>query len=256
MSEKIKIKGYEIGERPLICVPVVARTKEEIIGQIQRLSDEHAQMIEWRVDWYEGVEDLQGVLDLARKLGGICRESVLLVTYRSKNQGGEGTLDDRKRDELLVCLAREQSVDLIDVELFEHEYPEILVHMLQDEGGVLVASHHNFVKTPTAQEMETILSTMQASGADIVKLAVMPKRREDVANLLLATARFKDEHPDTPLITMSMGSLGVISRVAGESFGSCVTFGADEKASAPGQMGKKDLATVLELLHRSITGVE
>ena len=37
---------------------------------------------------------------------------------------------------------------------------------------------------------------------------------------------FVEEHHDTPAITMSMGKDGVISRLCGEVFGSCVTFGS------------------------------
>ena len=95
---------------------------------------------------------------------------------------------------------------------------------------------------------------MQRSGADIVKLAVMPRRQADVAELLLATAQFKEQFPDTPLITMSMGSMGVVSRVCGESFGSCVTFGAGEKASAPGQLPVEELDTMLRILHDRMKG--
>ena len=55
-----------------------------------------------------------------------------------------------------------------------------------------------------------------------------------------------------PLVTMSMGSLGVISRVAGEAFGSCITFGADGDVSAPGQMQADRLEMVLEALHEGM----
>ena len=51
---------------------------------------------------------------------------------------------------------------------------------------------------------------------------------------------------------MSMAGTGVISRLCGEVFGSALTFGAAKKASAPGQMGVRDLETVLGLLHKSL----
>ena len=40
---------------------------------------------------------------------------------------------------------------------------------------------------------------------------------------------------------MSMGKLGVISRICGEVFGSAVTFGTAGKASAPGQLPANQL---------------
>ena len=50
---------------------------------------------------------------------------------------------------------------------------------------------------------------MCAGDADIVKLAVMPQNMEDVLKLLSVTYEFKEENPDTPVITMSMGKMGM-----------------------------------------------
>lgn len=50
---------------------------------------------------------------------------------------------------------------------------------------------------------------------------------------------------------MSMGSLGVITRLSGELFGSCMTFAAAKHVSAPGQISVKDARNILNLLHIS-----
>lgn len=98
----------------------------------------------------------------------------------------------------------------------------------------VIASHHDFEQTPSPEVMKMLLEKMCAGGADIVKLAVMPQNYKDVLNLLDVTAQFREENTDTPVITMSMGSLGGISRISGETFGSCVTFGAARKAECAG----------------------
>ena len=82
--------------------------------------------------------------------------------------------------------------------------------------------------------MISILCEMQSCGADIAKLAVMPKSIQDVLNLMLASAK-AFENLNIPLITMSMGKLGSFSRVAGLLTGSCATFGSYGQESAPGQ---------------------
>ena len=87
-------------------------------------------------------------------------------------------------------------------------------------------------------------------GADIVKFAVMPHCERDVLRLLDATLVMKEHHPSTPVITMAMGSLGAVSRVAGETFGSAVTFGTAGKSSAPGQIPADRLALILKSLDR------
>ena len=90
----------------------------------------------------------------------------------------------------------------------------------------------------------------KVSVADMVKLAVMPQKIKDMLDLLEVTEEFKFRNREMPLITMSMGHLGVLSRISGEIFGSCVTFGAGKAASAPGQMDREDLEDILAQIHR------
>lgn len=95
------------------------------------------------------------------------------------------------------------------------------------------------------------LRRMQELNGDISKLAVMPHSAVDVIRLLSVTARMKETYADRPFITMSMGAQGLVSRLAGESFGSCVTFGCAGTASAPGQMEAETLSRILEAIHQS-----
>ena len=92
---------------------------------------------------------------------------------------------------------------------------------------------------------------MREMGCDIAKIAVMPQNRADVLTLLQVTEQMSREL-DCPVISMSMAKDGVISRLCGEVFGSCLTFGTVGKASAPGQIGTKDLALVLDIIHKSL----
>ena len=102
-------------------------------------------------------------------------------------------------------------------------------------------------------EIKMLLEEMYIGGANIVKLAVMPKKKQDVLDVLAVTSEFQEENPSTPVITMSMGDMGVISRLCGESFGSCVTFAAHKQASAPGQMALEDVSEILQMIHNSIS---
>ena len=89
---------------------------------------------------------------------------------------------------------------------------------------------------------------MYNGRADIVKLAVMPQKASDVISLIKVTEEFKQIHSDGLIITMSMGALGAVSRIAGQLSGSCVTFGAGEVASAPGQLPFTKLDEILSLI--------
>lgn len=108
-----------------------------------------------------------------------------------------------------------------------------------------------FIKRPLTEEIVQRLRKMQELGADIPKIAVMPQTKADVLTLLTATVEMQERYADRPIITMSMSKTGVISRLAGEVFGSAATFGAVKKASAPGQISVADLRTVLTILHQA-----
>ena len=91
------------------------------------------------------------------------------------------------------------------------------------------------------------------------KVSVIPEQVDQPAPEMipsayssLTTEEMANEYADRPIITMSMAGTGVISRLAGEVFGSALTFGAAAKASAPGQMGVEDLKQVLTLLHGAL----
>ena len=96
-----------------------------------------------------------------------------------------------------------------------------------------------------------LMDQMKHSNADIVKLAVMPQSADDVLRLLSETNHFHRRYPDQPLVTMSMGKLGAVSRICGEVFGSCVTFGVGKNASAPGQIEMAKLEEILQVLRLS-----
>ena len=95
---------------------------------------------------------------------------------------------------------------------------------------------------------------MQDMGADIPKIAVMPQNKADVLTLLAATEEMSRVYADRPIITMSMGGDGVISRLCGEVFGSSMTFGAVGQVSAPGQISVDQLFDALSIIHHGSTG--
>ena len=90
---------------------------------------------------------------------------------------------------------------------------------------------------------------MRELDADILKIAVTPNEIGDVARLLKITGRTSINY-EKPLITMAMGKMGTVTRIAGEFFGSDVTFGTVGESSAPGQLHVEDLKLILETLHK------
>lgn len=249
---KLVIKGKRIGEgRPLVCVPVIEQERNEIIREITFLSQSGADMIEWRVDRFLEFRDCNAVREILAAVAPVLKDKLFLYTFRSREQGGAAEADTRTLADIQALAMEAGCVDLIDLEYFKEAHPSRRIRHLQEGGLRVITSHHDFCETPEPKVMQLLLEQMCAGGADIVKLAVMPQSVSDVLKLLEVTAQFCEAHPDTPIITMSMGRLGSVSRLCGETFGSCVTFGSHEKPSAPGQYEMHRLREVLDIIHES-----
>lgn len=250
----VKVRNIEIGAGiPKVCVPIVGVTREEILAAGEQIKEIGADVVEWRVDWYEHVFDFPQVEETAKQLRGVLGETPLLFTFRTSKEGGEKAIETDAYVALNEAIARTGYVDLVDVEAFTgDEAVRQVIATAHDCNVKVVASNHDFHKTPDQAELVSRLRKMQDLGADIPKIAVMPQNKKDVLVLLAATEEMYSSYADRPIITMSMAGTGVISRLCGEVFGSALTFGAAGKASAPGQMGVEDLKTVLALLHKSL----
>lgn len=250
----VRIRTLEIGSgMPKICVPVVGKTEKEILEGAERAKAAQPDLVEFRVDWYEAVADNQKVVALLEKLRKCLGELPLLFTFRSSREGGEAALSDGAYQSLNEAAIASGFVDCVDVELFSGDaVVKAVVAAAHNRNVKVIASNHDFEKTPATEELLARLQKMEALGADIPKIAVMPQNKKDVLTLLAATEEMTTNYADRPIITMSMAGTGVISRLCGEVFGSSMTFGAAKKASAPGQMGVNDLNTVLGLLHNAM----
>ncbi|EUJ28144.1 type I 3-dehydroquinate dehydratase [Listeria cornellensis] len=252
----VSVRGVVIGEgAPNICVPMVGETAVQLVEEARMLVDVDLDVVEWRVDFYEDVADLSKVKEMLREIRGILREIPLIFTFRSAKEGGERDFPVASYVALNREIAATGMADIVDVELFtgEREVAQ-LVEAVHQAGAKVIMSNHDFDKTPSEDEIVARLVKMQEIGADLPKMAVMPHSAADVLTLLSATNMMREKYADRPIITMSMAGTGVISRLAGEIFGSALTFGAAKKVSAPGQVPVDELRQVLALLHKSLNG--
>lgn len=132
----------------------------------------------------------------------------------------------------------------IDVEIDRAESGS-LIASAQEAGVPVVASHHNFESTDSAERLLKTFAAMSEAGAHVAKVAMMPQAPADVLRLLEATAAADASLP-VPVLGISMGSLGRTSRIMGADFGSCATFAQIGQASAPGQIEAWVLAEILD----------
>ncbi|WP_375652445.1 type I 3-dehydroquinate dehydratase, partial [Lactobacillus delbrueckii] len=168
-------------------------------------------------------------------------ELPILVTFRTKNEGGVLELGEDEYLDLVATVVTNSLGDAVDIELFhDEERVKDLVKQAHNYNVVVIMSNHDFEKVPAKDVIEFRLKKMANLGADVPKLACMPHSADDVLTLLSATNDAR-KALSTPIITMAMADLGKVSRIAGQVFGSCLSFGAVGKTSAPGQLSIEDL---------------
>lgn len=250
----VEVKGVRIGEGiPKICVPIVGKTQAEIFAAAKALQEIDLDIVEWRADWFDEVFDFCKVEETLIELRKILKNIPLLFTFRTAREGGEKEITDADYATLNQKAAASGKVDLLDVEAFrEEKIVKEIIEAAHCHQVKVIASNHDFTKTPAKAELIDRMCKMQQFGADIAKIAVMPQNKADVLTLLAATQEMASVYAKGPIITMSMSGTGFISRICGEVFGSAVTFGAVGKASAPGQINATDLKQALILVHQGL----
>lgn len=236
----VTVAGLRFGEGlPKLCIPLTAPNLPALLEEAVQARALPADLFEWRMDGYFG--SYSGALaELRGSLG-----KPLLCTLRTRAEGGRSDLNGPAYEDFLLAVLEQGGPDLLDVELSagEDRVQRILASAHRRGTGVIV-SRHDFAETPPPEEMRRVLRRMKELGADLPKLAVTPQSAADVLALMTVTEEMSRELG--PVITMSMGALGKLSRVSGGLTGSCLTFGAGRNASAPGQLNAEDLKAILE----------
>lgn len=248
----LTVKNIKIGAGlPKVCVPLTGTTKQQLKQQAEELKNTNVDFAEWRADFFHDVDHPFEVREALHLIHQTIPDIPLIFTFRSFDEGGEKEISKDTYTQLNQSMIESGKVDIIDIELSHDETTIKNIQTYAKKSHVFtILSTHNFQYTPPKKEMVRSMVRAEKLGADLSKIAVMPKNMQDVLLLLEATTELHQKHLTIPLITMSMGQNGIISRLTGELFGSAITFGTVQEASAPGQVPVQDLKQILEMIHR------
>lgn len=250
--DTVKVRNVILGEgKPKICTSITGITEQQIYEEAELMKSLPCDIVEWRVDWFDGGLEKDAIVQVLAHLYEILGDKPLIFTIRTSREGGEKSYTKELYKEIIIAATKSGFLDIADVELFMgNDIVMEIINEVHKSNKLVIASNHEFVKTPPKEELVSRLLKMQELNADVLKIAVMPQNTQDVLTLLDVTREMNEKEVKKPIVTMSMSKLGMISRIAGETFGSAMTFGAGEKASAPGQLDVNELSHILDLLHR------
>ncbi|MDO7528034.1 type I 3-dehydroquinate dehydratase [Acinetobacter baumannii] len=228
-------------------VPITAKTKEQALAQAQVIANTaDADLAEFRIDLLSFASDTKQVIALGHELKKILGNKPMIATIRTKNEGGQLEISDADYGKTYQAYLKNPFMDWLDVEMFrDQKVVSEIVQKAHQKKVLVVMSNHDFQKTPSQDEIEKRLLKQDQMGADVLKIAVMPKSKQDVFTLMNATLKVSQQ-TTKPLLTMSMGQLGTISRVATANMGGSYSFGMIGQASAQGQIDVTKLKQILQ----------
>lgn len=252
--------------RPKIAIPISGRTHEEIVAQCEDAVEGPCDILEWRVDYYlntignldQKVENMQVHPELVRILDDIdyvAEGKPVIFTVRGGTQGGLKPISRKSAYDLGRIAAQSQLVSIVDMDLFEEndtfDADEVMeqVDAIHEYGVKVILSYHDFEHMLSREEIINLVSLMRNLGADICKIAVTSESRDEVDELV-KTAALVTEGDNGPVIILAMGEEGRVTRIAGGEYGSCITYAAGTKATAPGQMSAEFLSEMLDKFYK------
>jgi 3-dehydroquinate dehydratase/shikimate dehydrogenase len=202
-----------------LCVTVAAPTTAALREARDRVAN--ADLVELRLDMVADPDPVAAIAD---------RRLPVIVTCRPRWEGGrfDGSEEERRR---LLHRAQLAGAEYIDVE-WKAGFSNIVESR---RGRGVIVSHHDFAGVPV--DLNDRVRAMHATGAEVVKIAIMARRLTDTLPLLSLPRR-----SGTTLIALAMGEAGLATRVLAARFGSAWTYAGPE--IAPGQVDARTMESV------------
>lgn len=226
-EDKIKALNKQL---PCICVPFMPKDNIEAKQMMNAFNSIKIDILEWRIDYLTNItkENFERIAILIRTY--LAHEVLLLVTLRTKCDGGNFNNNDQVYLEMINIFAQSELVDGIDI---EYQYiSDMLVDSIQANSKFVVCSYHDFNCVPQFKELIELLQLMAQSGASLIKIACMAHNQEDVMRIIELCLLKKDY----PFCAIAMGECGKITRLGSMYLNNALCFVSHGKSSAPGQI--------------------
>ncbi|MDH4226654.1 MAG: type I 3-dehydroquinate dehydratase [Deltaproteobacteria bacterium] len=223
----MKLRGRDLSKDAAVCGVITTSIGSKKLAAVKNLG---ADLAEIRLDTFDDLDT--GKLKAAlSKLKKPCLP--LLLTVRSKDEGGWREMTAAKRLELFTALT--PHVDAVDIELSSKAIAKEVVGKARRAGKKTIISFHDFKKTPPDAALKNVIRRARGLGADAVKIAAFANTRADILRLASLLTANRD------LIVIAMGRYGMMTRVFFPLLGSLITYGSLGEPTAPGQMMVKRL---------------
>jgi 3-dehydroquinate dehydratase-1 len=230
----------KIGKITLGTTPQIALAVGEYTDDLHESFNNGTSILEIRIDLFSNF-DSDFVMSQLEKFKRL--DMPLIATIRTTSEKGKWNRSESEREKLFYTII--DLVDAIDIELSSDQINRNVSSYCNKKGKTLIVSNHDFNGTPDNAILQKQFDDAKGLGADIVKLACLSKKQEEVTQML----EFVNKNKEQGIIGISMGSVGAISRVVAPIFGSLITYTSTELNY--GQLSLRDLLDMSRLLYPS-----
>lgn len=121
---------------------VVGKSRAQIISQMKELNQSQVDIIEWRIDYFDHVTEMNHLIELSKQVKQLCQNQQLLITFRSLKNGGKTELmSEDAYLNLIKIIIDFHLADIIDIEL-NHTQDRVqdLISSAEDQGIKVIKS--------------------------------------------------------------------------------------------------------------------
>lgn len=217
--------------KPLICIPIAAEGPEDLKQHTEYVSNISPDIIEFRADYYQGGDRVEALNYISSEMP----DTPIVFTFRKRDEGGVKDIEESARAGIILEAVSSGHIGLIDIEeTTGEEYLDAIVRASKNEGIPIIMSYHDLHGIPSYSIIENKIRNMQQKGADIVKIAVTPRNRNEAFEFMDGFRKIK-ENTNIPAIAITMGVNGLFLRLFGWVLDSPIIYAAGLVHTAPGQ---------------------
>ena len=224
--KRVQLRKLTLGNGTLaLIMPIAAKNKEEMLELADEFLPYNPDLLEWRIDFMENITDVPYILDALHDLRKKIADTPIMATIRHPEENGVQLIEDALKKRILLCLIESREVDMVDIEArYPEEYIKDIKKCCLTHHVALMVSYHDLEKTPDEETVFSILQKEVSLGADVCKVSFFANSYGDNGRLGLIIQKAKESDIEVPVISISAGPKGTLSRICGEKFGSDGTF--------------------------------
>lgn len=222
--------------KPKFCLPIIKTNKADVLKTIQK----NIKDFDYFEVWVDHVNDVD--VQFIKKLINLLKGKLIIVFRR--NDLNDMKINFDMRFKLIKLLDNQPAVLDLDIKQ-EREF-----NIIKDNNMniSLIASIHDYNKTPSDEEIFKIIKIMSKNKPKIFKIATFCQSEVDALKLLDILLNLKKE--GKKCIVIGMGKFGLITRVFGTLWGNEMIYTPNTitEQSASGQLTKNQLITIFNIL--------